>query len=34
MGPKWQTMVKNLVKNYEEGFVVLAQGVFEPIKLR
>ena len=34
IGPKWQTMVKNLVKNYEEGFVVLAQGVFEPIKLR
>jgi ubiquinone/menaquinone biosynthesis C-methylase UbiE len=34
MGPKWQTIVKNLVKNYEEGFVVLAQGVFEPIKLR
>jgi hypothetical protein len=33
MGPKCQTMVKNSVKNYE-GFVVLAQGVFEPTKLR
>jgi hypothetical protein len=29
IGPKWQTMVKKLVKNYEEGFVVLAQGVFK-----
>jgi hypothetical protein len=29
IGPKWQTMVKNLVKNYEEGLVILAQGIFE-----
>lgn len=28
IGPKWQTMVKNLVKNFEEGFVILAQGIF------
>lgn len=29
VGPQWQTMVKNLVKNFEEGFVALGQGIFE-----
>jgi hypothetical protein len=29
VGPQWQTMVKNLINNFEEGFVVIAQGVFE-----
>ena len=29
VGPQWQTMVKNLINNFDEGFVVIAQGVFE-----
>jgi len=29
VGPKWQTMVKNLLENYEEGNIVLVQGVFK-----
>ena len=24
VGPQWQTMVKNLINNFEEGFVVIA----------
>ena len=29
VGPQWQTMVENLVKNYEEEFIMLVQGIFE-----
>jgi hypothetical protein len=29
VGPQWQTMVENLVRNYEEGFIMLIQGIFE-----
>jgi ubiquinone/menaquinone biosynthesis C-methylase UbiE len=29
VGPRWQTMVQNLLKNYEEGQIVLVQGIFK-----
>jgi len=29
VGPQWSEMVKNLLKNLEEGRITIAQGIFE-----
>jgi hypothetical protein len=29
VGPQWSDLVKNLLKNLEEGRIAVAQGIFE-----
>ena len=29
VGPQWSNLVKNLLKNLEEGRIAVAQGIFE-----